>query len=81
MKRVFKIALLAGVVAAVVKLVSTKKAEWEGLTESDVRAKIDSRLPEKVPPNTRAALADKVVDKMRQRGALTDESATAAPSD
>jgi hypothetical protein len=74
MKKLMKLALLIGGVAAVAKLAGAKKAEWEGLAETDVRAKLDSHLPEKVPADKRAAIADKVVDKMREKGVLGEDA-------
>ena len=49
MKKFLKLALLVGGIAAVAKLVGAKKAEWAGLTESEVRAKLDARLPDRMP--------------------------------
>ena len=79
MKKLLKLALLIGGIAAVAKLVGAKKAEWEGLTESEVRAKLDSRLPDRMPPEKQAAVADKVVGKMRERGVLREEAETPEP--
>jgi hypothetical protein len=73
MKKVLKLALLVGGVAAVAKLMGAKKAEWQGLSESDVRSKLDARLPDKVPADKRNAIADKVVGTMRERGVLKEE--------
>jgi hypothetical protein len=44
-KKLLKVALVVAGVTAVAKLVTAKKAEWHGLTESQVREKLDSRLP------------------------------------
>ena len=77
MKKIVKLALFIGVIAALAKIVTTmmagKMADWEGLTESEVRAKLESRLPKQVPDEKRATIADKVVSGMRERGALRDE--------
>ncbi len=73
MKKLIKLALIVGVVAFAAKLVAAKKSEWHGLTESEVRDKLDSRLPGKVPDAKRAVIADKVVSKMRERGVLREE--------
>jgi hypothetical protein len=73
-KKLLKLALLVGGIAAVAKLVGAKKAEWAGLTESEVRAKLDARLPDRMPPEKQAAVADKVVDKMREKGVLRVEA-------
>ena len=78
-KKLLKLALLIGGIVAVAKLVSVKKAAWEGLTESEVRAKLDARLPDRMPAKTQAAVADKVVTKMRERGVLREEEAAPEP--
>ena len=75
MKRLVKLALIVGAVAAAVKFVTARKAEWEGLTEAEVRAKLDTRLPERMPAEKREVVADRVVAKMRTRGALSEEVA------
>jgi hypothetical protein len=67
-----KLALLVGGVTVAAKLVAAKKDEWQGLTEPEVREKLESRLPDRVPEEKRAAVADKVVAKMRNRGLITD---------
>ena len=74
MKKLLKLALLIGGIAAVSKLVGAKKAEWAGLTESEVRAKLDSKLPDRMPPEKQARVADKVVTKMRDRGVLREDA-------
>ena len=74
-KKLVKFGLIVGGIALAAKLVSAKKSEWQGLTESEVRQKLDSRLPDRVPEQKRAAVADKVVSKMRTKGLLRDEEA------
>lgn len=80
MKKLLALAFVVGGIAAVSKLVLAKKAEWQGLTEPEVRAKLDARLPDKVPADKRAEIADKIVGTMRDRGVLGEEApATEAP--
>ena len=83
MKKIVKFVLIVGGIAFVAKLVSGKKSEWRGLTESEVRDKLESRLPKWVPGEKRAEIADEVVAGMRGRGALRDdeEPSVGAPSD
>jgi hypothetical protein len=85
MKKVVFFALLAAVLVALAKLAAGQKEQWQGLTESQVRDKLDARIPNKVPADKRSEIADKVVDTMRDRGALADEPVaeepTAAPED
>ena len=78
MKKLLKLGLLVGGIAFAAKMVSAKKSEWQGLTEPEVRAKLDSRLPEKVPSEKRAAVADKVVSKMREKGVLREDGESEA---
>ncbi len=81
MKKLVKFGLIVGGIAFVAKLVSAKKSEWRGLTESEVRQKLDSGLPDRVPADKRAAVADKVVSKMRTRGFLLEEEEPTTPTD
>jgi len=74
MKKLIKFAMIVGASAAAARLVGSKKAEWEGLTEAQVRGKLDERLPDRVPEDKRAKVADKVVDTMRSRGKLVEAS-------
>lgn len=74
MKKLIKFAIIIGAIAAAARLVESKKAEWEGLTEAQVRGKLDERLPDRVPDDKRAMVADKVVAKMRSRGKLVEGS-------
>lgn len=77
MKKLLKLALVVGGMTAVAKLVTSKKAEWQGLTEPQVREKLDSRLPNRMPEDKRSEVADKVVSKMRDRGVLGEDTAPA----
>lgn len=74
MKKLLKLGLLVGGIAVVAKLVGAKKAEWEGLTEAEVRAKLDARLPDRMPPEKQAQVADRIVEKLRYRGVLRQEA-------
>ncbi len=81
MKKLVKLALIVGAITVAAKLVAARKAAWRGLTEAEVRDKLESRLPKRVPEGKRAAVADKVVSKMRERGALREEEEPAADTD
>jgi len=74
------LAVLGGAVGVAFKVLGAKRSEWEGLTESEVRAKLEERIPTRVPDDKRAAVADRVVTKMRDRGALVDEATDPAQS-
>ena len=76
MKKLIKLALVVGAIAVAARLVEAKRAEWEGLTESQVRDMLDARMPDRVPDKKRAAVADKVVATMRSRGKLVEDEAS-----
>ena len=73
MKKLIKLALVVGAITVAARLVDAKKTEWQGLTESQVRDKLDTHLPDRVPDAKRVAVADKVVAKMRSRGKLAED--------
>lgn len=72
MKKLFKIALLAGIVVGILKLKAAKD-KLHGMTEEEVRAKLDSKMSGKVPPEKAEFISDTVIGKMRQRGVLREE--------
>ena len=77
-KKLIGFALIAGAVAVAAKLMAAQKAEWQGLSEAEVRERMEQRMPARVPEEKRADVADKVVAKMRERGMLREEPAEAA---
>ncbi len=83
MKKLVKLGLIVGVIVVLAKIVMAKKAKWEGLTESEIRDKLETRLPKRMPGEKRAAVVDKLVSKMREKGALLEEEepSVSAPTD
>jgi hypothetical protein len=74
MRKLFKLALFAGVIVGIGKLATTMK-EWQGLSEAQVRDRLDTKLAGKVDdPGKRTEIADKVVSKMRERGMLREDA-------
>ena len=72
-KRLMLVVVALLIVLAVKNAMSQRKSEWQGLSESEARAKLDSRLPSRIPDDKRAAISDKVVAKMRDRGVLSED--------
>ncbi|GBD85721.1 hypothetical protein BMS3Abin02_02142 [bacterium BMS3Abin02] len=81
MKKLVKLALIVGGIAFAAKFVAAKKSEWRGLTESEVREKLDPWLAGRVSDEKRSTIADIVVSKMRERGVLREEGEPSAPTD
>ena len=74
MKRVLLVAAIIGVVVLLAKRQAAQRAEWHGLTETQVREKLDDRLPGAMPDEARAVVAEKIVEKMRTRGVIVDDN-------
>ena len=76
MKRLLKLVLLVAIVAGIAKLIMMKQ-EWSGLTEAQVRDKIDAGLARKVEDSAkRQEIADKVVTAMKDKGVIREEPST-----
>lgn len=80
MKGLLKLALLAGGVAVVVKYLQDQRAEWEGLTEPEVREKLATKFGDRVPTEAQGQISDAVVTKMRERGMLDESGGDVAPA-
>jgi hypothetical protein len=75
MKRLLKLVLVVAIVAGIAKLIMTKQ-EWSGLTEAQVRDKLDTGLARKVEDaEKRQEIADKVVTAMKDKGVLREDPA------
>ena len=80
MKKLVFLALVVGALAVLARFVAAQKAEWQNLTESEVRSKLDAKLPGRVPTEQRAEIAETIVSGMRERGMLREESPAGDPS-
>jgi len=70
MKRLLLGSAIIATVALALKRASRRREEWRGLSETEVREKLEHRLPKRLPDERRSAVADKIVTKMRERGAI-----------
>lgn len=71
MGKLIRLGIAAGAVAFVVRLIASQKREWQGLTETELRERLQTRIPDRVPEEKRAEIIDTVVAKLRG----TDDSA------
>lgn len=78
MKKLIKIALFVGLIILVAKTIEAKKSEWQGLSESDLRDKLNDKMKDRVPEDKREEVADKIVTTMRDKGWVAEEQATPA---
>ncbi len=78
MKKLVKLLVIIGLIAGIAKLLEGQKQQWQGLSETEARAKIDAKLPDKIPGEKRAEVTDKIIGAMKEKGAL---AADAPPAD
>jgi len=75
MKRLLLAAAVLGLAALVMKkMCAQQRGHWQGLSETDAREKLDHRLPSRIPDERRAAMTDKIIGRMRDRGAIVDDT-------
>jgi hypothetical protein len=80
MKNLSKLLVIAAVIAVVVKLLEQQKQQWTGLTELEARAKLEAKLPDKIPAEKRAEVTDKIIEAMKEKGALASNGQEADPT-
>jgi hypothetical protein len=72
MKKFLLIAVLVGAVALVVKKLSSGRDDWTNLTEEEARQRLHDRFPDRMPDDKKEVVTDKIVSKMRDKGAIID---------
>ena len=73
MKKRLLLTLVVGAMIALVFLArSRRRAEWFGIGETEARAKLEARIPRRVPEEKRREVIDKVVAKMRDQGVIAE---------
>ncbi len=71
----FKLALFIGIVMVIAKAIAAKKQEYYGISESEARYKVESKLSPRVGDDRAAEIADQVVAKLKQAGVVTADGA------
>ena len=74
MKKLLFLAALIGLIVAASRKAQVDREQWEGLTEDEVRSRLDQRLPNQIPGEKRQMITDKIVTKMKDRGTISDET-------
>lgn len=79
MKKLFRRLMFGAAIAAGFKFLQDKKAEWSVRPAADIRNQVMTNLPDAVDPETKAKIADKVVEAVKGPDAVTvDEAPPAA---
>ncbi|HEY7468944.1 MAG TPA: hypothetical protein VIC07_05375 [Acidimicrobiia bacterium] len=76
-RSLFKFLVVIGAVAAVAKIVATKKEEYYGLTESEAREKFESQLGPRIGDDKAHDLADQVIPRLKDSGIVKPDAAEA----
>ena len=66
----FKLGLLVEDVAAISKVVAAKKEEYYGLTESEARAKFQSKLGPRIGEEKAAEVVDQVIPRLKDKNVI-----------
>ena len=70
-----KFLLFAGLLAAIARVMASKKAEFAGLSDSEARAKFEQKLGPWIGDEKAAEVADQVVPKLKEAGLLEPKAA------
>lgn len=74
MKKLLFLAALIGAIAFLARKAMADRQEWEGLSEDELRSRIDERLPNQISGDKREQIAETIVTKMKDRGALAEDT-------
>ncbi len=66
----FKFLLVIGALAAITRWVAMKKDEYYGLTESEARAKFESKLGPRIGEEKASEVADQVIPRLKDSGVI-----------
>ncbi len=73
-RALFKFLVIAGVVAAVARVLASKRAEYAGLTEAEAKARFEERMGPWLGDEKAAEVADQVIPKLRESGILDPDA-------
>lgn len=76
-----KLGMFAGVIYAAGRFVSSKKAEFYGLTESEARAKMKEKLEPRIGEEKATEVTDQVVPMLKERGVIKSDPVHTAAED
>jgi len=70
-----KFLLFAGLLAAIARVMASKKAEFAGLSDSEAKAKFEEKLGPWIGDEKASEVADQVVPKLKEAGLLEPKAA------
>ena len=72
MKKYLLIAGTLGIVVLLVRKLTASRKDWTNMTEEEARQQIHDRFPNRMPEERKEVVTDKIVSKMKEKGALID---------
>ncbi len=69
-----KFLVIAGIVAAVARVLASKRAEYAGLTEAEAKARFEERMGPWLGDEKAAEVADQVIPKLKESGILDPDA-------
>ena len=73
-RTLFKVLLVVGIVAAITKFMSDRRRDFYGLTESEARAKFESKLGPIIGDDRASDVADQVIPRLKETGVLVEDA-------
>ncbi len=73
-RTLFRILLVVGIVAAITKFMSDRRRDFYGLTESEARAKFESKLGPIIGDDRASDVADQVIPRLKETGVLIEDA-------
>jgi hypothetical protein len=69
-RTLLKILVVVGIVTAIAKFITDRRKDFYGLTESEARAKFESKLGPIIGEDRAAEVADQVIPRLKESGVL-----------
>jgi gas vesicle protein len=69
-RTLLKVLLVVGIISAIAKFLSDRRRDFYGLTESEARAKFESKLGPIIGEDRAAEVADQVIPRLKESGVL-----------
>ena len=73
-RTLFKVLVVVGIVAAITKFMSDRRRDFYGLTESEARAKFESKLGPIIGDDRASDVADQVIPRLKETGVLVEDA-------
>jgi hypothetical protein len=73
-RALLKFLVVAGIIAVVVRVLASKRAEYAGLTEAEAKARFEERMGPWIGDEKAAEVAEQVIPKLKESGILDPDA-------